>query len=292
MSDEHIIGSGLTDQELKVANFWVRNRILLRKIGYGVLAGIGALSWLFVLWHLLDAYAISYPREARIASRIIQNQVALDGLAAAAPKPITPSQTSVFQTTENRLDYLVEIMNPNATWWAEFDYQFETAGQRTPRRQGYILPSGKRYLTELGHPATGSNRTGRLVVDNIRWHRVNPSDVQNDYASYVANRLQFRIEDATYTRDLTIGTQTVGQSRFTVVNESAYGYWNPTITLVLFRGTTPVAVTTLQRTHIRPGESAPFIVNWFENIAGVSKSDIRVDINILDPEAYLPTSGV
>ncbi len=292
MSENHVIGSGLTDQELKVASFWVRNHFLLRRIGYGTLAVIGAISWLYVLWGLLDAYAISYPREARIPIRILQNQLAVDGLIASAPKPITPSQTSVFQATEKRLDFLVEIMNPNTTWWAEFDYQFDNAGERTPLHRGYILPSSKRYLTELGYESKSQSRTGTLVVENIQWHRLDPNAVQRDYAAFAASRLQFSIDKPTYTRDLTIGTQTVGQSQFTVVNESAYGYWNPSITVVLFRGTTPVAATTIQRSDIKGGESVPMTVNWFENIAGVSKSDIRVDVNILDPKVFLPTSGI
>lgn len=292
MPDEHVIGSGLTDQELKVANFWVRNRYLLRRIGYWILGVIGGLSWLFVLWSLLDAYAISYPRESRIPRRILQNQLAVDGLTASAPKQITPSQTYVFQAPDNRLDFLVEIMNPNTTWWAEFDYAFDNAGERTPTRKGYILPSSKRYITELGYASTNRARSGRLIVENIQWHRIDPSAVGRDYAAFSSNRLQFRIDDPTYTRDLTVGTQVVGQSKFTLVNESAFGYWNPQITVVLFRGSAPVAATTLQRSDIRAGESVPMTVNWFENMAGISKSDIRVDVNILDPKAYLPTSDL
>lgn len=292
MPDEHIIGSGLTDQELKVANFWVRNRFLLKRIGYGALATLGGLCWIFVLWSLLDAYAISYPRESRIPRRIIQNQLAVDGLTASAPKQITPSQTYVFQAPENRLDFLVEIMNPNQTWWAEFDYSFDNGGERTPTRKSYILPSAKRYITELGFVSANRNRTGRLIVENIQWHRVDPAAVERDYNAFVASRVQFDIEDPTYTRDLTVGTQIVGQSKFTLTNESAYGYWNPQITVVLFRGSTPVAATTIQRSDIRAGERVPMTVNWFENLAGVSKSDIRVDVNVLDPAAYLPSSGI
>ncbi|MCK9361038.1 hypothetical protein M0Q28_02300 [Patescibacteria group bacterium] len=292
MANNHVIGSGLTEQELQMASFWVRNRYLLGRIGHGTLAAIGIISWLYVFWSLLDAYAISYPREARIPTRILQNQLTVDGLNASAPKQITPSQISVFQATEKRLDFLVEIINPNTTWWAEFDYQFDNAGERTPVRKGYVLPSSKRYLTELGYESKSQNRTGRLIVENIQWHRVDPNAVGRDYAAFAAARLQFRIDEPTYTRDLTIGTQVVGQSQFTLVNESAYGYWNPEITVVLFRGGNPVAATTITRNDIRPGESVPMKVNWFENIAGISKSDIRVDVNILNPKAYLPTSGI
>ena len=55
MAEENRVGSGFTAGELQFANFWVRNRILLRKIGYGTLIAINAGFWLFAIWGLLDA---------------------------------------------------------------------------------------------------------------------------------------------------------------------------------------------------------------------------------------------
>lgn len=292
MAENHVIGSGLTEQELQLASFWVRNRPLLRKIGYGSLIAFASICWLFVLWSLLDAYAISYPREARIPRIILQNQLAVGGLQASAPRPIEPSQVTVFDTTEGRQDVLVEIMNQNTGWWAEFDYQFDLNGERTPLRRGYVLPNGRRYLTELGFEPETRGRTGRLVVENVRWRRVDPASVGGNYEAFADARLQFRADNVTYTRDLTIGTQTVGQSAFTLINDGAYGYWNPSVTVVVSRGTTPVGVTTIQLALIRPGEAVPVSINWFENLAGVSRTDVQVNVNILDPSAYLPTSGI
>ncbi len=292
MAENHVIGSGLTEQEMKVASFWVRNRLLLRRIGYGSLIAFAGGMWAYVLWSLLDAYAISYPRESRIHRVIVQNQLAIDGLRASAPRPIEPSQASVFDATDNRQDLLVEILNPNATWWAEFDYQFDLSGERTPLRKGYVLPSSRRYLTELGFTPETRGRTARLVVENIRWMRIDPAAVGGNYEAFADARLQFRAENPTYTRDLTIGTQTVGQSAFQLVNDSAFGFWNPSVTVVLYRGTNPVGVTTIQPPLIRAGETLPITINWFENLAGVSRTDVQVNVNILDRGAYLPTSGI
>lgn len=292
MSDNHIIGSGMGDQDLRMASFWVRNHLLLRRLGYGSLMVIGGITWLFVLWTLLDAYAISYPRESRIPLRIMQNQLAASGLAAVAPKPIQPSETSVFTGTDGRQDFLVELTNNNEHWWIEFDYHFDASGELTPTRHGYVLPSDRRTLTELGFASKTKSRTARLIVEDIRWHRVNPAEVGGDYKPFADLRRQFRFEDISYNHDLKIGEQTVGQSAFTFVNDSAYGYWGVELTVVLFRGDTPVGVTTIERRQVRPGESIPVSINWFENPAGITKTDVRASVNILDPNAYLPTSGV
>ncbi len=292
MADNHVIGSGLTEQEMQLASFWVRNRPLLKRIGYGSLIAFTSVCWLFVLWSLLDAYAISYPRESRISRVILQNQLALAGLQTSAPRPIEPSQASIFDTTDGRQDVLVEIINQNDTWWAEFDYQFDLSGERTPMRRGYVLPNGRRYLTELGYEPQTSGRTARLIVENIRWRRIDPTAVGGSYPTFADTRLQFRADNVAYTRDLTIGTETVGQSTFSLVNDGAFGYWNPSVTVVLSRGTTPVGVTTIQLAQIRAGETVPMTINWFNNLAGVSRTDVQVNVNILDTAVYLPTSGI
>ncbi|MEI7512185.1 MAG: hypothetical protein WCK01_01865 [Candidatus Uhrbacteria bacterium] len=291
MSADHVIGSGMTDQQLELASFWVRNRLLWRRLGYGSLIAFSAVCWLFVAWSLLDAYAISYPRESRVLTHIIQNQLSVQGLAASAPKAIQPSETSVFDTLDNHQDYLVELSNPNIMWWAEFDYRFDVAGEMTPVTRGYILPKSQRYLTQLGYSPKTSSRTARLVVDNIRWHRTDPKIVGSNYADFANARTQFAFENVAYAHDLMFGTNTVGQTTFDFVNESAYGYWNIDLTVLLFRGTTPVGVTTISQTEIKPGQRTPISINWFDNLGGVSKTDIQANVNILNPSSFLPTSN-
>ncbi|MEK7473284.1 MAG: hypothetical protein AAB668_00940 [Patescibacteria group bacterium] len=292
MADNHIIGSGLTERQMRLASFWIRNRPLLKRIGYGSLIAFASVCWLFVLWSLLDTYAISYPRESRISRVILQNQLALAGLQTSAPRPIEPSQATIFDTTLGRQDVLVEIINQNETWWAEFDYQFDLSGERTSMRRGYVLPNGRRYLTELGYEPQTRGRTARLIVENVRWMRVDPTAVGGSYPTFADTRFQFHTDNIAYTRDLTIGTQTVGQSTFSLVNDGAFGYWNPSVTVVLSRGTTPVGVTTIQLAQIRAGETVPMTINWFNNLAGVSRTDVQINVNILNPAAYLPTSGI
>lgn len=286
MADDHIIGSGMTEQELRLSSFWIRNRILLRQILYGALIAFNVVLWLFVLWSLLDWLAISYPYESRIPLKIASNQITAESLVAATPKPLQPSQTYVFDSTSGRRDILVELSNPNPQWYAAFEYKFDIAGQQTPARQGFILPQSQRYITELGF-ASSTERTARLIVDNIRWMRVDPAWVNRDYKSFAESRLAFDFQDVKYTRDLVIGTQTIGRTDFTMVNDTPYGYWNVELTVILYRGTSPVGVTTITRRDVKPGEAAPISINWYENLPGITRTEIRASVNILDPEAYL-----
>ncbi|MCE9585981.1 hypothetical protein K8R04_01525 [Candidatus Uhrbacteria bacterium] len=291
MPDEHIIGSGMTEQELQLAGWWVRNRERIFSIIRWTLIILNIVFWSFVLWSLLDAYIISYPREARIPRLIAENKLAVSGLQATAPKPLLPSDVNVFDISGGRKDFLVQLSNSNETWWAEFDYRFRVGDLLTDARKSFILPKSQRYLTELGSDIATPSKNAQLVIENIQWHRVDPWAVERDYTAFAANHLQFEFTDTTYRRDLKIGAQTVGQTSTTFSNASPYGYWNVDITVILYRGTTPAGVTKIGKEQVSPGSKEPIAINWFDNLSGITKTQITADVNILDPKAYQPTSG-
>lgn len=290
MPEPYNIGSGLSEQELQFASFWVRNHLKIRAAGFGLLAALSALLWIFVIWSLLDAYAISYPRENRIPRRIMQNALVTDSLLATTPKSVQISEVSVFNATEGRQDMLVELTNPNEQWNARFDYSFELAGERTPIRQGYILPSSRRYLTELGYAGKSKGQTAKLVVENIRWERINPSEVDQDYKTFAERRLLVTSENIKYENDVPLASGVTGRTSFLLKNESAYGFWSSNVHAVLFRGSSPVGVTSVAVRELKPGEIRPMEIDWFDNLTGISKTEVRIDVDILNPQNYLPTS--
>ena len=178
-----------------------------------------------MLWTLADTYLISYPRESRIIRDIALNQQRLASLESDRPQDVSFSDVSVYQTTENRLDFAVEMTNPNPMWWAEFNYKFNVSGEETALRTGYILPQGTHILTELGYtPKTLGASNATLVIENVRWHRIDPKVVGLRYDDFARTRFAFEARHQ-LTTDLVIGARPVGQSTFTLVNGSAYGYY-------------------------------------------------------------------
>lgn len=284
MPSDFSSGSGLSDQELELAHFWNRNRLTIRKSGYGALIGICILIWLFVLWTLLDAYAISYPRESRIPLRIFQNQQALLPLFQKGPAPLKPSSVQLFTNTDNRVDALVELENPNEIWWAEFDYVFIVSGKETTTRKGFILPKTRRYLAEPGINANSGR--AEIQLKNIAWKRIDPNQVGTDLTSYIESR-QLTIKDVNYARNVSIGEKLIGQSTFTVENQTAYGYYDPEWIIILMRSGNPAAITKITTDQISAGESKSFSINWFDQPAGITETLIQPNINILNPASFI-----
>ncbi|MFA5935890.1 MAG: hypothetical protein WC787_03495 [Patescibacteria group bacterium] len=284
------IGGGFSEGELKFASFWVRNRILVTRIGYGALIGFCGLLWLYILWGLADAFLISYPRESRLTAEIASNQVTLTSLESDQPKNIQTGSVMVLETTDGRFDMAVDLENANLQWWVEFNYRFNISGEQTPIRNGFVMPGSKGVMTELGfRPKSRGGAVAQLVVENIRWHRVDPSQVGERYTDFQIERFNVAFENVTFNRDLVIGSRQVGRTSFDVINRGSYGYWNMDLIVRVYRATNVIGVNRISLTRLVPGETRHVDLDWFENIPSVSRTEIIPVINFLDEESYLPT---
>lgn len=289
MSTNYTIGSGLSEQDLKMASFWMRHQFTVKRLGYGLFIAVTALLWGYVLWSLLDAFAISYPREKRIQQIISGNEHLIGTIDAAKPGSIQPTTVELFNATDGRQDFLVQISNPNPLWWAEFDYRFDVDGEQTPAIKGYVLPTQQRYLTQLGWKGKTRAANAQLIVENLRWHRLDPRAVNGNYNAYLAQRMRLSFDNLKYNKDIVVGTQTVGQSTFALNNPSGFGFWDAELTIILYRADVPIAVTVINAKEVKPNETRPMAVNWFENLSAISKTEIQTNVNVLDAKAFLPS---
>jgi len=289
MPDESSIG-GMTAGELQMASWWVRNGAMVRKAGYGSLIAFCAILWGYSLWGLLDAYAISYPRESRLTRDIALNQQYLSALESDRPQSVAISDVSVFSGTENRLDMGVTITNPNAQWWAEFNYRFNVSGEDTPLRSGYVLPQSEQQVLELGYkPQEKGGRSATFSVENVRWHRLDPNVVGPSYMDFAAKRFNLEFMDTTYDSNLTVGNKKVGQTSFTLVNNAAYGFWGVDLVIRLTRAGNTIAIQQVKVTNLQPGEKRPMQIVWPDNPAGATQTEITPQVNLLDASSYLTT---
>lgn len=289
MVEQNNVG-GLSSGELQMANWWVRNGLAVRKAGYGALIALCAALWGYSLWGLLDAYAISYPRESRLTRDIALNQQLLAALETDRPQQVGISDVSVFNSTDNRLDMAVAVSNPNPQWWAEFNYRFDVSGEQTPLRSGYVLPESEQNLTELGFkPEARGGRSATFSVENVRWHRLDPNYVGGNYKAFAQNRFRLRFDDIKYDSSLTVGNKKVGQTSFTLVNEGAYGFWSVDLFIRLLRAGNTLGIQQIRVTNLNPGEKRHMQIVWPDNPAGVTQTEVIPQVNLLDPNAFLKT---
>lgn len=291
MPENQKIGAGFTEGELQFASFWVRNQVLVRQVTYAVLIGINAMFWGYSLWGFIDAYAISYPRESRITQEIEENSILLRQLSTNQPRGVQTRIVSVFKSTEDRLDMIVPIHNPNEQWYAEFTYRFNVSGELTPVRSGFILPGQTSYLGEHGFtPEKAGGRSAALTVDNIRWRRLDPAIVGADYEEWISRRDAFETSNIEYSTNLKIGGKSISRTSFTFRNPTAYGYWNVGLYIILKRGDAPAASNFIKLSNVTPGDMRQINIDWFEDLPTISDTEVIPVVNFLDESEYLPST--
>ena len=292
MSENTVVGRGFTEGELKAAGWWVRNHVIIRTWSRIILVALNVIVWGYVSWGLLDAYAISYARESNITMAIAVNQQNLDRLMQDRPLNVGTSAVLVFPNTEERVDIAVDIENPNPSWWAEFSYKFNVAGEQTSARQGFVLPGELTTLTELGFKASSpSVRSAQLLIENIRWHRVEPSEVELDYDKYINKRFGgVKVENVRFDPSSVAVNRTASRTTFDVVNNGAYGYWSIDYIIKLMRGNTVIAINKVNMRELKPGETRNVDLYWYDTIQSVTKTEVIPIINLLDTNSYLPSS--
>jgi len=288
MNSDISIG-GYTEGELKFASFWVRHGLALKSAVKWFFIVIHICTWGYVTWTLVDIFALSYPRESRLTQDMVRNQLAMDGLVMDAPVQVQSEGVRVFAGTDGRLDLAVNAHNQNEQWWVEFTYSFNVAGEQTPRRSGFLLPGDSTMLTELGfRPSLAGARVAELVVENVRWHRIDPNVVRGKYADYRNEHFAVTFENVTFDRLTTEGGQ-VGRTSFDLVNHGAYGYWNLDLAVQVLRGGSVLAVHKVTLTNVVPGETRHVELQWFEQLPPVTETIITPIVNLLDSNSYLPT---
>jgi hypothetical protein len=287
------IGSGFTERQLQLASFWARHALLMRRIGFGALIVLCLSLWGYVFWSIVDGYAISYPRESRIMTTLINGPTQLHNqITSLTPSPLQITDVALFPNTDGRMDLFAQITNPNSYWWASFAYRFIIPGQATTTMNyGFVLPGATQDMSSLGF--TGPTEGALVQLEEMTWHRVVPASVQNNYPAFAQDRAGFVIDAPTYAPDaVQYGSVRLGQSNFILRNPTAYGYHEVDLHLLLMRQGIPVALQRLRVERLLPGESRSLTVTWPDPDLAADSLEVHPSVNILDPAAYLSSKDL
>ena len=272
--------------------WWVEHRIQLKRNGIILFVVCDVLVLLFVFWNLIDAYALKYDAEQLAVTSLTQeNQDALHAYTVArAAEPLTFIDASVFLSADNQYDFYTELTNPNADWWAEFQYTFTFSGGETSVKSGFILPNEQKPVVELAFASTTPVESAQLTIQNVTWHRVDHHLIA-DYKKWSTDRLRLEIQNPVFSQDTTIAAHTLSRSVFTVKNNSPYSYYRPVFYLLLKQGSRIAAVNRTSLASLDADSKQDVVVNWFGVVPSNATVEVIPEINIFDPGVYKPLTG-
>ena len=276
----------------KLSLWWVEHRALLKRLGYGTFIAVDTVLLSFVIWTMLDSFAISYDAEQRaVAEMVVFSQSDLHAYTVAnAAVDLETTEARVFSIGDGRYDMYAEVTNENTDWWAEFSYYFITDEGDTEVNEGFILPSESKPVVELAMDADLPISDAELVLASISWHRIDHHSIK-DYPTWSSDRLNIEIDGAAFTKETGFEDEVYGRTAFTISNDTAYSYYDAKFFILLYRGSSVAGVNRTTLSELNSGDEIDVGVNWFGTLPSVSKVEVVPEINIFDIDTYKPLDG-
>lgn len=272
--------------------WWVEHRELLGNIGIALLAVFDACLIIFVGWNLIETFIVSAgPEQRALVESISNNQEDLHAYTTArAATEISISDTQIFSSGNNAYDFYTQIENPNTDWWAEFQYNFIFDSGSTSVKDGFILPGSTKPVVELAFTSAAGIGSAQLQLQSVSWHRIDHHTIP-DYTKWSEDRLGLEITNPTISQETSADAHGLFRTTFTVRNNTAYNYYNPTFYLLLKRGASVTGVNKTVLQTLTVGETRDIVVNWFGTIPPASQIEVIPELNLFDPMLYKSLEG-
>ncbi len=279
------IYNNLSEEQLRAGYWYVTHRVILRKLGIFVLALVAGGLLLFGAHGLIKYYLAD-----RVANRALESDIAkskLDYQLLAemnTPKDLHVLETQVIKTGSGSFDLITEIVNSNVQWMVEsFDYYFIMGEQKTNVKTGFVLPEEDKYVMYLNYKTDRSFSSANIVIENIKWKKT------PNYGAMREKILQFGFENPVVLASSKSGISEAGDVAnisFDVLNKSAYNFWEPKFTVLLYKGDKLAAITSAVIDSLSSGEKRSVSINLFQSLPRGVEMQILSDINILDPNVF------
>jgi len=307
MADAPFDGNNVSERQLKWGMWFIANRPLLRRIGYGILIAVAAISWGYTLWGLIDYFFVrgldldrAIARDTAVAKNpraaILQRQAA---------RPVQIAEVHLLTTAPATYDAVARVVNPNPGWIAAVEYALEVPGSPTAVERAVLLPGRERWLMRLNAESKANPSGATLVVRKVDWAR--PSRVEAaDPQRFMGERLNVEVRQPVFipSRELALGGGTslsasvpatggsasggnVSRAAFTIVNQSAYGLRDLELAVLLRRGQAIVGVNRITLADVRAGEERAAAATWFHPLGLVQSVEVFPYVNVFDPRNFI-----
>lgn len=275
----------LTERQLTVALWFVNHRAVLQRILIIALGVSVVAFWGYAIFGIArDIFQIQSRRASEV--ELLGSGASIsDYVKATAPQEIGLVGVETLVSGEVT-DVIVRLQNPNSAWRARFRYTI-TLGMgegNSITRDGFILPAEERMFFNSFRGARG---TPEFRFENISWFRVDSRQAP-DIAAFKQEHLNFDVQNPVFVpAQATVGKIGADRATFTLINKTAYGFYQPKFLVLLYRGERLVGVQSTILDQFRSGETRNVEVSWFDRVGAVSRVEVVPEIDIFDPETYI-----
>ncbi len=276
-----------SNQNLKMGEWYVRNKLILEKIGIVVLLIFCIITVAYSLWGWGYYAAVGYWRDKASLEEQARQFVDVEAVRALyTTTPLQISRPDVFRVADTRYDFSALVGNPNARHIAKVTFHFGYSGGETKSQTVAVLPGQEARLSILGHELPDYPVDTQLVVTEMEWSRIDPHEVA-EADGFIASRVNFVVQDLVFAE--AGGATGVGAHRlsFSLTNDSAYSYWDPTFIIELIDRGQVAGIAYLVTEKFKAGETRAVELRLFGDLVDVSDIRLLPILNVFDPSVYM-----
>ncbi len=285
---------GITTKQLETGLWYIEHKRQLKNCLIYFLILISAISWSYTIYGFAYYIARGMGEDEILIKQMAQiNGAGHDYVKQIAAKDLAIGPVEVIKSSEGKYDLYANLKNDNMKWLVEFEYYFTAAGRSTEKTKGYILPDGERYLAALAENFPYYPEDSRLVIENIKWSRINQHEIP-DWEAYKAGRLNIGISGIEFVSASNNPlSEKMGLNRlsFNAANRSAYNYWSVGFTILLYSGGEIIGINHYVLDDFMSGQNRSVEISWPGDLGGVSSVEIIPEINIMEDGIYIKYEG-
>lgn len=265
----------LTDKDLQAAIWYVKHKVLLRRIGVAVVFALATVAWAYTLFGIARDF-LGFGQRRTLEQQLTQTPVG----ELQKPADLELGSVEILSAGEFT-DLVVRVRNPNAQWSAQFSYTIGLGDEARDEPNGFLLPNEDRPF--VGTFKARSSGQPIFNIGKVSWRRIDAHTIP-DFEAYKTERLNFAYENVEFAP---AALEKVSRAKFTLVNKTAYSYHEPRFIVLLYRGRKLVGAQRTIVDKLVSGERRTVEVSWFDRIGAVSNIEVVPEIDILNPAEYL-----
>jgi len=277
-----------SNRQLQAGTWYVRNRLLLKKVFYSILAFFAGITLLYstIAWTIyLGVGIFDDTRMNQVIANSFQNYSGMQ--IFFRPERIQVSEVNAFSTGLGKYDFAARVVNPNERHVLEIDYKFVFDGGETEMMTQVIHPGESKFVGSFAYESLSypSGLEFQLVDRRSRFIGKNFIDNPIDY---VNAHLDFEASEFIFTPgDPGIDNVPYHSVMFDLENKSPYTYRDANFMVALFNrgqfeGVIPFTIEQFDRSS-----SEEIDLRFGTGIPSVTDIEVYPMMNIFDERNFV-----
>jgi len=284
--DRYVDPTGeFSTREFKLATWYVKHKLLLRKIFVGFLVVWCFASIGYSFGNLILYLTVGYSQDQVMYVKQVQETQNYDELKVLyAPQGLQVKNVSVYSSASDKYDLSATVINPNSRFIANLKYRFTYASGQTEIRETTLMPLEIRPVIYFGVESALYINAPKLVIEKTEWRKISTHSVKN-VANFISERKMFDVENFVFTSASELGADT-SRVEFDLTNNSNFGFYQPEFYIELYDGGV-VGYLYIIEDKFKTGETRHIDVRSFVPNLRVQDIKVYTILNVFEQAQYM-----